>query len=281
MDDQIRIKNLEVYSNQGEQRDGTKPGQKFFLDAVLYTDTRAAGFSDEMQKSVDYNAVCYFASEYLKRHSFKLMESMAELLAAEILMEIPQVDRVDIEIKKPGTSIQAPVESVSVAISRGWHTVDLSIASGMGDRRTNLMDAVRALEANPRNRRVRRSSVTEPQPYGEAGQQSYFNVAVEMQTLYTPRELLEYLRELEDKAGPGQRDRPGLRVLDMDIVFYDDIVMGESDLVIPHPDMQNRMSVLGPLSEICPGKLHPVFNKSVMRMRRELERRQQEQKQSR
>ncbi len=248
------------------------------VDAVLCTDTRAAGLSDEMQKSVDYAAVCRLIEEYMRKHDFRLMESYAEHLAEEILMEIPQADRVDLEIRKAGIYADVDAESVSVEISRAWHTVDLSLGSNVGDRQACVMNAVRSMEGNPHNRRVKRSGVIEARAYPSSDEPSYLNAAVEMQTLYTPKELLGYLLGLERDAESEKKENRGLCALDIDIIFYDDCVMGDNDIVIPHPDMQNRMFVLGPLSELCPGKLHPVFNKSVMRMRRELEHRQEKEK---
>ncbi len=300
MADQIKIKNLRVRACRPGSvvQYGFDPGSagfssqasgsalpdvsdyKFAVDAILYTDTRAAGLSDEMQKSVDYAAVCRLIEEYMRKHAFRLMESYAERLAEEILMEIPQADRVDLEIRKPGMFDDVDAESVSVEISRAWHTADLSLGSNVGDRHACIMNAVRSMEGNPHNRRVRRSGVIEARAYPSSDQPMYLNSAVEMQTLYTPRELLGYLLGLERDADQDKRENSGLCPLDIDIIFYDDCVIGESDIVIPHPDMQNRMFVLGPLSELCPGKLHPVFNKSVMRMRRELEHRQEKEKEA-
>ncbi len=275
MSDQIRIKNLDVFAHHGVHPEETRLGQKFLVDAVLYTDTREAGFSDELTKSVDYSAVCYFIAEYMKTHTYRLLESVAEHLAEEILVEVPQVTRVDLEVKKPWAPISVPVESVSVAISRQWHDVALSIGSNVGDRQTFLLDAVRRLEENPKNRRVRRSGIIETAPYGKVDQPAFLNAALEMQTLYTPRELLDAIHDLEAAAGRERREHWGPRTVDLDILFYDDLVMAENDLVIPHPDLQNRMFVLGPLSEICPGWLHPVFQKSVLRMRKDLEHRKE------
>ncbi len=278
MADQIKIKNLDVFAYHGVYPEETKRGQKFLVDATLYTDTRAAGLADDLTKSVDYSAVCSFIADYMTNNTYKLLESAAEHLAEEILTQFPLVDRVDLEIKKPCAPIAVTVESVSVAISRAWHSVCLSVGSNVGGRQTFIMNAVRSIEADPRNRRVNRSGMIETQPYGNTNQPVFLNIAVEMQTLLTPRELLDMIRGLESAAGRERREHWGPRTLDLDILFYDDCVVGESDLIIPHPDMQNRMFVLGPLSELCPSRLHPVFNKSVMRMRKDLERRLEKEK---
>ncbi len=311
MADQIKIKNLRVPAcrpdgaGQGSRYAGSvlqaDPYCELTIGAVLYTDTRAAGFSDEITKSVDCAAVCRLITESIKKHPCRLLEAYAEHLAEEILMEIPEADRVDLEVEKPADAGSAATgaapaaagavpaaagafasaaATVSVAISRAWHTVDLALGSNAGDRNAYLMGAVRRMEDDPHNRRLKRSGVIEAQSYDHDGQPNFLNTALEMQTLYTPRELLDETRAMEAAAERGLGEHRGGRALDVDILFYDDCVMGESDLAIPHPDLQNRMYVLGPLSEICPGKLHPVFNKSVMRMRRELEHRRERERES-
>ncbi len=85
----------------------------------------------------------------------------------------------------------------------------------------------------------------------------------EVETLLDPEQLLETLHEMEKAAGRERPLRWGPRTLDLDILFYDQLVLESKDLVIPHPDMQNRLFVLQPLAEIAPYFRHPVLGKSV------------------
>ena len=75
--DKIKIKDLEVYANHGVFPEETKLGQKFLVSADLYTDVRKAGCTDELEESTDYGAVCHFITEYLQKHTWKLIESVA------------------------------------------------------------------------------------------------------------------------------------------------------------------------------------------------------------
>ena len=87
----------------------------------------------------------------------------------------------------------------------------------------------------------------------------------------TPYELLEFLHELERKAGRERKIHWGPRTLDLDILFYEDFVSDDPKLTVPHPDMENRLFVLEPLSELCPYYVNQISGKSVTRMLRKLQ----------
>lgn len=272
MSDRIRIRGLEVFANHGVYEEETKLGQKFLVDVSLHLDTRKAGFSDDIHDSVDYGSVCHFITKYMKEHTFRLLEAVAEQLAGELLLQLPQVGRVDLEIRKPWAPIGLPLTEVAVSVSRGWHTVYLSVGSNLGDRAGYLRFAYDRLSSIPYIRDVRISSLYETAPYGVTEQPPFLNAAVSLGTLYTPCELLDLLHAVEAEAGRERKVHWGPRTLDLDVLFYDDCVLEQKDLVVPHPDMANRMFVLEPLAELCPGKVHPVLGKTVLQMRQELQR---------
>ena len=168
MSDKIKIRNLEVFAHHGVYQEETKLGQKFLVDACLHLDLRRAGFSDEIQNSVDYGAVCRFITKYMKEHTFKLLEAVAEQLAAALLLEIPRIARVDVEIKKPWAPIGLPVEDVSVSVSRRGHTAYLGVGSNLGDRVGFVKFALSRLDAVPYIKDVRVSSLVETEPYGKS-----------------------------------------------------------------------------------------------------------------
>lgn len=272
MSDRINIRNLEVFAHHGVYQEETKLGQKFLVDVSLYLDTRRAGFSDEIQDSVDYGAVCRFITKYMKEHTFRLLEAVAEQLAAALLAEIPKLCQVDLEIKKPWAPIGLPVENVSVSVSRKWHTVYLGAGSNLGDRAGYLKFALGRLSAaSPYIREIRTSSLYETAPYGVTEQPPFLNGVFGLQTLYTPYEVLDLIHGIEAEAGRERKTHWGPRTLDLDILFYDDCILEQKELIVPHPDMRNRMFVLEPLAELCPGKVHPVLGKTVLQMKQELE----------
>ena len=97
-------------------------------------------------------------------------------------------------------------------------------------------------------------------------QDDFLNGCLELETLLTPRELLRELNRIEAEAGRERTVHWGPRTLDLDIIFYDDEVIREKDLCIPHVDMHNRQFVLEPLSQIVPYMRHPVYGKTVVEM---------------
>lgn len=271
MNDQIKLKNLEVFANHGVFPEETKLGQKFLVDVTLYTDTRKAGFSDELSESVDYGAVSHFIANYMKEHTFKLLEAVAEHLAEALLLQLPKVNRVDLELKKPWAPIALPLDTVSVAVSRSWHEVYLGIGSNLGEREAYIEYALKCLLKMPRVKNVQLSSLIETPPYGYLAQPPFLNGVIALQTLYEPYELLDVLHRIENEAGRERKIHWGPRTLDLDILFYDQEILESPQLMVPHPDLANRLFVLQPLAELCPGKLHPVLHKTVLQMKKELE----------
>ena len=132
-----------------------------------------------------------------------------------------------------------------------------------GDRQMNLAAAIRLLEAVPDIQVTKRSPLYETAPYGYTDQPPFLNGCIGIETLYTPEELLRVLHEIEHKLGRKREIHWGPRTLDLDILFYDDLILDTPDLHIPHADMANREFVLQPLSDIAGDFRHPVINETV------------------
>ncbi len=270
--DCICIKNLEVFGKHGVFEEENKLGQKFSVSVQLYLDTRQAGVDDDLSKSVHYGQVCRFINEFMKERTYQLIEAAAEHLAQELLLHFKHIKLLDLEIKKPWAPIGLPLEEVSIKITRGWHTVYVSIGSNMGEREAHLQAAVQTLDARTDTSVERISKFMETEPYGYLEQDKFLNGMLELKTLLTPEELLDVIHEIEEEAGREHTVRWGPRVLDLDIIMYDALVLDTEQLVIPHVDMQNRDFVLIPLMEIAPALRHPVLNKTVGQLRNELEK---------
>ena len=264
--DEIRIEDLEVFANHGVFPEENVLGQKFLVSAVLYTDTRRAGRTDDLTASIHYGEVCAFIDRYLREHTFKLLERAAESLAEELLLNTQNLRKVRIEIKKPWAPVGLPLKTVSVSIEREWHDVIIALGSNMGDREGYLNGAVEKLNA-VRGCRVKKvSDFIETPPYGVTDQADFLNGCLEMETLMYPHELLDELHRIEKEAGRERMIRWGPRTLDLDIIFYDDMILQDDDLCIPHVEMHKREFVLKPLCGIAPYKRHPVTGKTVKEM---------------
>lgn len=272
--DKIYIKNLEVFANHGVFPEETALGQKFLLSAVLYTDTRKAGLTDALSASIHYGEVSMMMKEFAEQHTFKLLESLAEGLAFKLLTEISNLHQVKLEIQKPWAPVKLPLETVSVEITRGWHTAYIGLGSNMGNKEAYLEQAVKALGAAEGCRAGAVSDFVVTAPYGYTEQDDFLNACMELHTLLPPKELLELLHRIEDKAERKREIRWGPRTLDLDILLYDDQVVDSRELQIPHVEMHKRDFVLRPLAQIGPFLRHPVLRKTVAELLEDMEQRE-------
>lgn len=269
--DQIRIKNLKIFAYHGVYEQEKEQGQNFIVNAVLHVDMERAGRSDDIADAVDYGAVCLFIDNYMRENRFDLLEAVAEHVTKEILFEFPAVHRVEMEIEKPDAPIPLRFDSVSVKITRGWHRVFIALGSNMGNRLKYLERSVANLQEDSYFRDIKVSDYIETAPYGGVEQEDFLNGVLEAETLYSPVGLLERLQREEQLAERKREVHWGPRTLDLDILFYDDLVLAEEKLSIPHPDMKNRKFVLEPLAMIAPTFVHPVYRKTVKELLEELE----------
>lgn len=268
--DKIHIKNLEVFGNHGVFQEENKLGQKFLVSAVLYTGTREAGRNDDLTKSIHYGEVSHFITKYMMEHTFQLIETVAEQLAEALLLAFERLKWIDLEIQKPWAPIGLPLESVSVEISRGWHQAFIATGSNLGERGEYIRKGINALRDCKDCIIEKESELIVTKPYGVTDQPEFLNGMLQIRTLLTPLELLHKLNEIEALANRERKIHWGPRTLDMDIIFYDNLILDSEQLTIPHADMHNRSFVLEPLAELAPWYRHPVRGKNVREMLEEL-----------
>jgi dihydroneopterin aldolase/2-amino-4-hydroxy-6-hydroxymethyldihydropteridine diphosphokinase len=270
--DKIKIQNLEVFAKHGVFPEENVLGQKFLVSAVLYTDTREAGLTDDLSRSINYGEICQFINRFLTEHTYQLLERAAESLAEALLLATPGLAKLRLEIKKPWAPVGLPLDTVSVEIERGWHTAYIALGSNMGDKEAYLNGAVDALNASTGCRVEKVSSYLVTPPYGVTDQDDFLNGCLKLRTLLPPRELLRELNRIEKEAGRERVIHWGPRTLDLDIVLYDDLILEEDDLCIPHVELAKRDFVLKPLCEIAPYVRHPASGRTVKEMLEDLER---------
>lgn len=269
--DYITIENLEVFAKHGVLQEENILGQKFMISGKLYYDFSEAASNDDIEKAVSYALVCEFIENYMKNNAFKLIETVADRLATQILKKFSLLKKVQLTVKKPWAPIGLHLENVMVTVERSWTEIFLSIGSNMGNSRENLDYVINSIANNDDFRDVCASEYIVTKPYGGVEQDDFLNGAVKAYTLLSPRNLLEYAHKLEADKERVRQIHWGPRTLDVDILFYGNKIITEPDLVIPHPDMANRSFVLEPMSEIAPYYIHPVSGKSITCMRSELE----------
>jgi 2-amino-4-hydroxy-6-hydroxymethyldihydropteridine diphosphokinase len=113
---------------------------------------------------------------------------------------------------------------------------------------------------------IDRSSIFETEPWGKQDQAAFLNQALLIETKYPPKEILTRILQIEQSMGRKRLERFGARTIDIDIIFYNHLIIDEQGLRVPHPELQNRRFVLEPLAEIAPAFIHPVFFKTIKQL---------------
>ena len=135
------------------------------------------------------------------------------------------------------------------------------MGSNLGDRGGNIVEALRRLSERVSVERV--SSLYETEPMGYKEQPWFLNAVCEGETELDAEELLRFVKGIEKEMGRKETMRWGPRVIDIDILFYDDIVLETPELAIPHPRLHRRRFVLVPLAELAPELVHPLLGLTV------------------
>ena len=143
--------------------------------------------------------------------------------------------------------------------------VFLLIGGNMGDRLQNLRQAKQELEftCGPV---VNSSSVYETAAWGKTDQEAFLNQALELHTELPAQELIITILEVEEKLGRRRLEKFGPRIIDIDILFYNDAVIDEPNLSVPHPQLPYRRFALAPMNEIAPQLVHPVLQQTIAQL---------------
>ncbi len=140
-------------------------------------------------------------------------------------------------------------------------TIFIALGTNLGDRLANLCTAIESLA--PDVCVTRESTIYETPPWGYTEQPAFLNMVIEAGTNLSPHALLIYLKKRESALGRVKLFQNGPRQIDLDILFYDELILDDENLTIPHPRLHERGFVLVPLADIAPEFEHPVLKESV------------------
>ncbi len=146
----------------------------------------------------------------------------------------------------------------------------LALGTNIGNKRRNMITAA-ALLAERVGDVLALSGFYETEPWGFQSENTFLNAALQLETSLSPLGLLEATQQIEVEMGRTQKSNGTYhdRIIDIDILLYDDLILQTPELTLPHPLMQDRRFVMEPLLEIAPNVVHPVFKKTVVSLMRE------------
>ena len=270
--DKIYLKNVEIFANHGVFKEEKTLGQKFILDLELTLSLEEAGRTGDLTKSVHYGELCHGIEKEFMKESYDLIETAAQKVAEFTLYNYPLVKDVKVTLKKPWAPIGRHLDYAAVQIERGWHEVYLSIGSNIGNKEENLNRAIELINSYKEIEVTKVSSFLVTEPWGYLDQEEFVNAALKLKTILSPQELMKILLDIEQEMKRERIIKWGPRIIDLDIIFYDDLVLEDELVTVPHPRMEEREFVLKPLSEICGNKVHPLLKKRVFRLLEDIEK---------
>ena len=156
-------------------------------------------------------------------------------------------------------------------MNKEWRTVYVGIGSNKGNRRRSIAKAVSLLEKDPQLRIKKISPLYETEPVGGPAQRKFLNGVILLETNAVPQRLLHILQSIEKETGRvAGTMKWGPRVIDLDILFYEGLVVKGKNLIIPHPLLHKRLFVLRPFMDLSPSLKHPVLGKTIRCLFKEL-----------
>lgn len=269
--DEIIIDRIKAFGHHGVFEEEKKNGQDFYISIKMTL--KELTESDELKNTVNYAEVAEMAHCIATKGSYDLIETLASSIATAILMRYKVIKEVEVRVDKPNAPIPLEFDSVAVVSQKKRCVAYLSLGSNMGEREGYLDMAIAEMRKSSGDMDVIDvSSYHETEPYGVEDQGKFINAAVKIETILTPSELLSALHAIENKANRVRTRRWGERTLDIDILTFDNEIIDTKELQIPHLEMHMRSFVLDPLVEIGAGYVHPVLNKSVYMLKKELDK---------
>ncbi|AZQ69351.1 2-amino-4-hydroxy-6-hydroxymethyldihydropteridine diphosphokinase [Silicimonas algicola] len=252
MNDTIFVTNLCIVGRHGVNEEERILGQRFFLDIEVKTDARRASEHDDYREAICYATLCELAQTVSDKGPYRLIETFAERVIAEILARFDAATAVLVRIRKPGAPISASFDTVGVELTRlRQRTVGFALGSNVGEKSSQIRAALAFLEAVEGMEIQKVSSFYKTAPWGKEDQDWFVNACAVGQTSLTPHQALRAAKEIEVQLGRTPGERWGPRLIDVDLLFLGEEEFASPALTLPHPEMFNRAFVMVPLAEIA------------------------------
>lgn len=257
----IIIHDLVINACHGVNEEEKTQKQPFSISVEIVTDIGEAVKNDDITQTVSYSAVCKQIKTVVESTTYNLIETLADTLACSIACRYYNITSVKVLLKKMEPPMKVKPNYVAVEVVREYKRCYLSLGSSVGDRNGYLDFALEKLNNDIHIRNVRESGRIETEPYGGVAKNKFINSAVELETIYSPQELLKIINNIEEEAGRVRNKKWEDRVLDIDIVLFGNEIINDENLTVPHKEMYKREFVLRPLLLLNDALYHPLLGK--------------------
>lgn len=264
--DKISIKNLELYGYHGVFEEEKNLGQKFYISCELKLDFKPCIYNEDLNKSVHYGEVCETIKKAFESKKFDLIETLSYHINQTILDAYPLVKEVQITVDKPQAPVKLTFESISVTSNMKRNRVYVSIGSNIGDLKHNFITAIDKIISIKNTKILNESKRIQTKPFGNVDQDDFLNSILILETTLEAYELLHELQKIEVYMGRTREIHWGPRIIDLDILFFNQDIINTENLQVPHPYIQARKFILDSLLELNPNLIHPLNNKRVFEM---------------
>ena len=263
---EIKLSKIKVFGHHGVNEEETKNGQFFYIDACLRVNKNPEKLEDNIASTVSYAHINKLIIKIVSENVYKLIETLATEIANKILEIFPDISYVKISVSKPHAPMKGCFEDVSVSVIRYSknkqsivklnnklnNNVFLSLGSNIGIRKNNLDLAIFHIKNLENTEVVEISDFYETKPVGFEEQNDFLNCCLNLKTDLGVFELLTQMQKIEKQMGRTKNIRFGPRIIDIDILFFNNLSFQDENLVVPHQRMFERAFVLVPLLEILP-----------------------------
>ncbi len=248
---QIILKDLVFYSHIGVFDFEKTEGQEFRLDLVLEFGYIEAADQDDLQKTCNYAEIYQLLTEYFAKSRVNLLEYACSEIIDLLLDYDASIVSADLTLKKPEAPIEGQFAYMAVREKRKRNNlVYLSLGSNLGDSAAILKQAIERIEVLPEVSHLRASEFIQTMPWGKTDQPNFVNAAVELIYRGSPFKLLRQCQKIESDLGRKRLVKWGPRLIDIDIIFFDDLEINSPELIIPHPYFRERDFVMEPIMEL-------------------------------
>ncbi len=268
---EIKIDKIKFKANHGVFEFEKENGQYFYLSINIKTNFEETLFDDNLNNTIHYGYISEDAIKFLQENTFDLIETAIYRLSNFLLSKYNQIDELELEIFKPNAPVELDFKNISVKIKHKKTKVYISLGSSIGDLNKYFDDAIKMLKKTSGIYCLKESQRYSSLPLGGVAKEEFLNSVVEIETILTPAKLLKILNNIERKLERKREIKWDDRTIDLDILFYGNQIISKENLIIPHPEIENRDFVLKPLLDLNKNLRNPVNNKRILDTYNELE----------